>query len=69
MAKTLPTVLLALSLLALTCAAPVDAYGACVGICIDVADTNGDGEYRVQTCTGNVNVQVGLSNEAHFCGN
>lgn len=70
--------LFAMSLLALvgaTAIAPLSAAngpGICVGICVEVtevdpADVETVTQTQVQTCAGNVNVQIGVNNEANYC--
>jgi hypothetical protein len=59
----------ALALAPTTAAGP----GVCAGICVEVTKTEvttttvTEIHNNVQTCAGNVNVQVGVENEANYC--
>lgn len=54
------------ALAAVAVAPTASAYGVCVGACADVWQDD-NGQVHQQNCVGNVNVQVGLNNEAHYC--
>lgn len=45
--------------------------GVCAGVCVEVHKTETTTitqvHNNVQTCAGNVNVQVGLENDANYC--
>jgi hypothetical protein len=43
--------------------------GMCAGVCVEITSTEVSTEIHnnVQTCAGNVNVQVGVNNEANYC--
>lgn len=66
------TALLALVGVSATPLAAAQGPGLCAGICVEVtkidpADVETVTQTQVQTCAGNVNVQVGVSNEANYC--
>lgn len=69
------TALLALAgLIAASPLAAASGPGMCAGVCVEVtkvdpADVTTVTEIHnnVQTCAGNVNVQVGIDNEANYC--
>ena len=70
--------LLATALLALmgaTLVAPTAAAvgpGICAGVCVETSEVHPSDietvtQTQVQTCAGNINIQVGVSNDANYC--
>lgn len=64
-----------LALVGVSAAAPPAAAngpGICAGVCVEVtkvdpANVETVTQTQVQTCAGNVNVQVGVNNSANYC--
>lgn len=51
-------------------AAAAQGPGICAGICVEVTKVDPaetDIQNVIQTCAGNVNVQVGIDNTANYC--
>lgn len=65
-----------LALVGATAASPLataQGPGVCAGVCVEVTNTEvttttiTEIHNNIQTCAGNVNVQVGIENDANYC--